>query len=91
MPAWFATSGVCAAGIGLLFGGPARLLLVASAVWGVSIVTAWTCTGFLPTIASIQLAPVAVEIVGWRYAFVNLVIGPAIGIVPMARLRQSLA
>ena len=56
-----------------------------------TMVTTQTCAGFLLTMVSIQVIPVAVDIVGWRYAFVGLGIGPALGIVAMARLRRSLA
>lgn len=106
-------SGSCAAGIGLLYGGPAWALLLASLVWGIAVVadsaqfsasvaelsapalvgtmlTAQTCAGFLLTIASIQLVPIAVSVVGWRYGFATLAIGPALGFVAMARLRRRL-
>ena len=106
-------SGSCAAGIGLLFGGPAWAVLLMSLVWGISIVadsgqfsasvaelsapglvgtmlTAQTCAGFLLTMASIQLVPITVERVGWRYGFAILAIGPALGFLATARLRRRL-
>ena len=107
-----ATSGLCAAGIGLLFGGAAGPLLVVSLVWGVAVIadsaqfsaaiaelseqplvgtmlTVQTCLGFLLTLLSIQLIPVAVGWVGWRFAFALLAVGPFLGILAMARLRRA--
>ena len=46
-----------------------------------------TCVGFLLTLFSIQLVPVLVEWVGWRYAFAALAVGPAFGIYSMLKLR----
>jgi MFS family permease len=37
------------------------------------------CAGFLLTLVSIRLVPLAAEIVGWRWAFLVLVPGPALG------------
>ena len=107
-----AISGLCAASIGLLFGGPAWPLLGLGLVWGVAVIadsaqfsaaiaelsekslvgtmlTLQTCLGFLLTLVSIQLIPVVVGWVGWEHAFVVLAIGPALGIVAMARLRRA--
>ncbi len=107
-----AVSGLCAAGIGLLFGGPAWPLLAVSLVWGVAVIadsaqfsaaiaelsemslvgtmlTVQTCLGFLLTLVSIQLIPVVVGWVGWRFAFALLAVGPFLGIVAMARLRRA--
>jgi MFS family permease len=50
--------------------------------------TLQTCCGFLLTIISIQLIPKLVAIVGWRYAFTVLAIGPLFGVVSMLRLRS---
>ncbi|GAN78319.1 major facilitator superfamily transporter [Acidisphaera rubrifaciens HS-AP3] len=109
-----AASGLCAACIGQLYGGPAWLLLAVGLVWGVAVIadsaqfsaavaelserslvgtmlTVQTCLGFLLTLGSIQLIPVLVGWVGWRYAFTFLAIGPAFGIVAMARLRGAVA
>jgi hypothetical protein len=49
--------------------------------------TTQTCVGFAITMVSIWLIPVAVEWMGWRWAFVTLAIGPLLGVVAMARLR----
>ena len=106
-----AISGLCAACIGLLYGGPAWPLLLLSLVWGVAVIadsaqfsaaiaelsdkaligtmlTVQTCLGFLLTLVSIQLIPLVVGWVGWERAFMVLAIGPFLGIVAMARLRQ---
>jgi MFS family permease len=44
--------------------------------------------GFTLTIASIRLVPVAVDVVGWRYALLPLAAGPLLGTVAMLRLRR---
>ncbi len=49
--------------------------------------TLQTAVGFLITIVSIQLIPFVVEVVGWRWAFAPLVIGPVVGTIAMMRLR----
>jgi MFS family permease len=49
--------------------------------------TTQTCVGFAITLVSIWLIPVAVRAVGWRWAFALLAIGPALGVIAMARLR----
>ena len=105
-----AISGSCAAGIGVLFGGPPAALVAVCIVWGISIVadsaqfsasiaeladrtrvgtmlTLQTALGFTLTLATIHLMPPLVESLGWRYAFVPLAIGPAVGVFAMARLR----
>ncbi len=104
-------SGVCALGIGFLFGGDAWPLLLVAIVWGVTVVadsaqfsasvtelsereligtmlTVQTCLGFLLTMVSIQLLPWFADLVGWRYAFCLLAIGPFLGVAAMARLRS---
>lgn len=48
--------------------------------------TLQTSLGFLLTMASIQLVPRLVGVVGWRWAFVALAMGPALGIGAMRRL-----
>lgn len=50
--------------------------------------TVQTCCGFLLTTVSIQLIPLLVEQVGWRYAFAALAPGPALGVLSMLRLRR---
>jgi len=46
------------------------------------------CLGFLLTTISIELIPKAVNVVGWRYAFMILAPGPILGVISMLRLRQ---
>ncbi|MFF0816827.1 MFS transporter [Rhodococcus sp. NPDC003318] len=48
--------------------------------------TAQTAIGFLLTVVTIQLVPVAADVVGWRYAFVILVLGPVSGVAAMTAL-----
>ena len=50
--------------------------------------TIQTCLGFLLTNVTIELVPVAAGAVGWRYAFMILAIGPALGVAAMLRLRS---
>ena len=50
--------------------------------------TIQTCLGFLLTTVSIELVPVLVRAVGWRWAFVGLAPGPVFGIWSMLRLRS---
>lgn len=45
--------------------------------------------GFLLTMASIQLVPVMVGLVGWRWGFAALALGPMLGIGAIRRLRGS--
>ena len=45
--------------------------------------------GFTLTVATIWLIPVARDAFGWRWAFSLLAIGPALGVVAMARLRGA--
>jgi MFS family permease len=49
--------------------------------------TIQTCVGFLLTVVSIKLVPVAVDAIGWRWAFVILAPGPFLGVAAMLRLR----
>ncbi|HEU4367418.1 MAG TPA: MFS transporter [Methylomirabilota bacterium] len=49
--------------------------------------TTQTCAGFALTTLSIWLIPPIVAAAGWRWAFVTLAVGPALGVVAMARLR----
>ncbi|MDS0474834.1 MFS transporter [Natrinema sp. 1APR25-10V2] len=53
-----------------------------------SALTLQTAIGFLITIASIQLIPIAQNMVGWRWAFIPLVIGPLVGTSAMLWLRS---
>lgn len=50
--------------------------------------TLQTCIGFLLTTVSIELVPILVRHVGWRYAFMALAVGPVLGILAMLRLRS---
>jgi MFS family permease len=52
-----------------------------------TMLTLQTALGFTLTLATIHLMPPLVEALGWRYAFVPLAIGPALGVWAMARLR----
>jgi hypothetical protein len=52
-----------------------------------TMLTLQTALGFTLTLATIHLLPLWVEAVGWRHAFVPLAIGPAAGVLAMARLR----
>ena len=105
-------SALCAATIGLTFGGPPLLTLAVAVVWGVTVIadsaqfstaitelspaayvgtalTMQTCVGFALTNISIWLLLPIVAAVGWRWAFATLAIGPALGVVAMARLRAA--
>jgi MFS family permease len=53
-------------------------------------VTAQTAIGFAITVVSIRLLPTVRDAVGWRYAFLFLAVGPALGIIAMARVRSLL-
>jgi MFS family permease len=48
--------------------------------------TLQTSLGFLLTAVTIQLVPPVAEAVGWRWAFVALAVGPALGIASIRRL-----
>ncbi|HST52016.1 MAG TPA: MFS transporter [Pyrinomonadaceae bacterium] len=50
--------------------------------------TVQTCCGFLLTTVSIQLIPLLVGVVGWRYAFIALAPGPVFGVFSMLHLRR---
>lgn len=52
-----------------------------------TMLTMQTAMGFLLTLSTIHLMPVAVEWMGWRYAFLILAPGPVFGVWAMARLR----
>jgi len=51
--------------------------------------TTQTAMGFLLTMVSIRLVPEWTNLVGWRWAFAFLAIGPAFGIWAMWRLKNS--
>jgi hypothetical protein len=52
-----------------------------------AMLTMQTALGFLLTLFTIHLMPLAVEWMGWRYAFLILAPGPVFGVWAMARLR----
>ena len=52
-----------------------------------TMLTVQTCAGFLLTLVTIHMMAPLVDLVGWRYAFAVLAIGPFLGVVAMARLR----
>ena len=54
-----------------------------------TLLTVQTALGFALTAFSIRLLPVWTEQVGWRWAFAPLAIGPALGVLAMARLRAA--
>ncbi|MFC1886105.1 MFS transporter, partial [Thermodesulfobacteriota bacterium] len=49
--------------------------------------TVQTCIGFVLTMFSIWLIPMAIREIGWRWAFTILAGGPVFGVAAMARLR----
>ncbi|HEY7233673.1 MAG TPA: MFS transporter [Gemmatimonadaceae bacterium] len=51
--------------------------------------TVQTSLGFLLTMISIQLVPPLAAAVGWRWAFILLAAGPAVGIASIQRLRRT--
>jgi MFS family permease len=53
--------------------------------------TVQTSLGFLLTMVSIQLVPPVEQLVGWRWAFAMLALGPAVGIAAIQRLVRSRA
>ena len=54
-----------------------------------TMLTVQTALGFTLTLVTIHLLPHFVDAMSWRYAFVPLAIGPAIGVWAMARLRAD--
>ena len=52
-----------------------------------TMVTVQTSIGFLITIITIQLTPYMVDLIGWRYGFAYLALGPLIGTIAMLKLR----
>jgi MFS family permease len=53
--------------------------------------TVQTCLGFLLTIVTIRLVPVLAEAVGWRWGFLLLAPGPAVGILALRPLLRGRA
>jgi len=54
-----------------------------------TMLTVQTALGFTLTLATIHLMPYLVDTLGWRFAFMPLAIGPALGVWAMARLRAN--
>jgi hypothetical protein len=52
-----------------------------------SALTLQTSIGILLILVTIQLIPALLDAMGWRYVFMVLAIGSALGIVSMLRLR----
>ncbi|MFB6155019.1 MAG: MFS transporter [Haloferacaceae archaeon] len=50
--------------------------------------TLQTAVGYLLTVGSIQATPVVADVVGWRWAFAPLAVGPLVGTLSMLRLRR---
>jgi len=53
-----------------------------------TVLTLQTSLGFLLTLITIRLIPTLERLVGWRYAFAFLALGPAAGIWAMLKLRR---
>ena len=51
--------------------------------------TIQTCAGFLLTMASIRLLPLAAQAIGWRWVFVCLVPGPLFGVLALRGLANE--
>ena len=47
------------------------------------------CVGFLLTMATIRIVPVMAATVGWRWAFLLLAPGPALGTIAMLKLDRE--
>ena len=52
-----------------------------------TMLTLQTALGFTLTLLTIHLMPLFIDLLGWRYAFAPLALGPLFGVVAMARLR----
>jgi MFS family permease len=51
--------------------------------------TVQTCAGFLLTMASIRLLPVAAQSIGWQWVFICLVPGPVFGVLALRGLADA--
>ncbi len=52
-----------------------------------TMLTLQTALGFILTLVTIHLMPLWVDWLGWKYAFMPLAVGPALGVWAMVRLR----
>lgn len=60
--------------------------------WAGSLLTFQTALGFLLTVVTVQLAPLAADILGWQLLLAGLALGPALGVLAMRPLvRQHAA
>ncbi len=53
-----------------------------------SLLTLQTCLGFLLTIGTLQVTPIAADLLGWPMVLALMAFGPYLGVVAMARLIQ---
>jgi MFS family permease len=51
--------------------------------------TVQTCAGFLLTMASIRLLPIAAQAIGWQWVFLCLVPGPVFGVLALRALARD--
>jgi hypothetical protein len=65
----------------------ASVIKLSEPKWVGTMLTVQTSVGFLITLVTIHLIPVFVDALTWRWALAPLAIGPALGILAMARLR----
>lgn len=54
-----------------------------------TMLTAQTCVGFSLTLLTIHIVPWIAALVGWQWAMAPLALGPALGVMAMARLRAD--
>ena len=54
-----------------------------------TMLTLQTALGFTLTLFTIHMMPTLIEMLGWRYAFMPLAIGPFLGVWAMATLRAQ--
>jgi MFS family permease len=67
----------------------ASIAELAAPPWVGTMLSVQTAAGFTLTLVTIHVMPYLVEAMGWRYAFAPLAVGPAFGILAMARLRRN--
>lgn len=63
---------------------------VADARYSGTALTVQTAVGFLVTLVTISVVPVAAELIGWQYAFLILALGPLVGAIAMRSYRQHI-